>query len=385
MLSIRQAVTTESLFSELQQWFRNGAGRKRDRLLILSAFASGGAVRSLEPLIDVFLADGNFIEIIVGVDMNGTDKGAISRLLALQRSFPGQFSCHVFQAPSRAAIFHPKLYLYITASKISAVAGSGNLTLGGLGNNFESLFLHRNLPINSRDAKVLIETWNRFARPTAPLKNTFLRELTPAYARALIKKLPMVSKIEGHIRKTDVKALWQPISKIKLPRSNDRIQRQRHVSNVAARQVLIIDVLTETRKTQMQLPLIVVEKFFGLRRDQKGSIQLSYVRDGELAQSIERNIVISSGAEGQRLMRRLEMPSIGGYRRPLAAAFFRLARRRFCVALLPRNTVAYRHVNRLLERYGQQPDHAARRYYIGHAGDPLTRRLRSLVAKQWRS
>jgi len=385
MLSIRQAITTESLFSELQKWFRNGAGRRRDRLWVMSAFASGAALKALEPFVDIFLADGNSIEVIVGVDMNGTDKDAISRLLVLQQSFPTQFSCHVFQAPSRAAIFHPKLYLYVAASKISAITGSANLTLGGLGNNFESLFLHRNLPIHSRDAKTLIETWNRFGRPTRPLKRSFLRKLTPSYARALIQKLPTVSSVESISRNTAVKAVWQPISKIKLPRSNNRIQRQRPVSRVAVRSFLLIDVLTETRKTQMQLPLNVVETFFGLRRDQRGSIQLSYIRDGEIAQPIERNIVISSGDERQRLMRRLEMPPIAGYRRPLVAVFFRLSNRHFSVALLPQNTAGYRDADRMLGHYGQQPDYAVRRYYIGLAGDTLLRRLKSLVAKKWSS
>ena len=63
MQVIRQAVTKESLFSELQQWCKKGAGQTRDKVLIMSAFATGGGVEALEPFFDIFLSDGNSIEV----------------------------------------------------------------------------------------------------------------------------------------------------------------------------------------------------------------------------------------------------------------------------------------------------------------------------------
>jgi hypothetical protein len=56
MKQVRQAVTEESLFLELQRWCRDGAGKKRNTLQVMSAFASGPAVEALEPFFDVFLS-----------------------------------------------------------------------------------------------------------------------------------------------------------------------------------------------------------------------------------------------------------------------------------------------------------------------------------------
>src|SRR5690242_9128099 len=65
--AIRQAISHESLFQVLYNWCREGAGRKNWTLRILSAFVSGNGVQALAPLFDVFLADGNHLDIIFGV------------------------------------------------------------------------------------------------------------------------------------------------------------------------------------------------------------------------------------------------------------------------------------------------------------------------------
>jgi hypothetical protein len=346
----------------------------------MSAFASGSGVEALEPFFDIFLSDGNSIEIVIGIDRNGTNRDAVARLFALQESYLGQFSCHVFNAPSKTGIFHPKLYMYRSPAHVSAIVGSANLTLGGLGNNFENLFAYRDLPIRSKEANYLMDAWNTYAAPKVPLKTGFLRKLTRAYTRALLRTLPKSSSIEGDGESKAVKAVWESVSRIKLPRSNERIQGQRRISHVSLSDFLVIDILTETRSTQMQLPLAVVEKFFRIAKEQEGSIQLSHIRGGQVTQPIERKIVISSGTQLRRLMRRIEMPQIGAQPRPLAAIFCRLAARKFAVVLVPQATSNYKKVSRILSVHGQQPNHARRRYYIGAHTDPLLRRIRPLLA-----
>jgi hypothetical protein len=379
MQQIRQAITGASLFLELQQWCKNGAGQKRDVLRIMSAFASGPAVEALEPFFDVFLSDGNFIDIIVGIDRNGTTRDAITRLYELQQSYATQLRSRVFHAPSNLAIFHPKLYLHRAGDRLSAIVGSGNLTLGGLGHNFESLFLYRDISARSNEAMQLLNAWTMFADPDPPLKKQFLRTLTRDYARKLIRTLPSFSLIEGQNTRNGVRALWKPISTIHLPRSRAPVQKAVRVPNKQIRAFLLIDVLTETRQTQMQLPLAVVEEFFGLARNEEGDIQLSQIRSGHITQPIERRIVKSSGKQQTRLMRRLEMPQIAGRARPLAAIFLRLARRHFAMAVAARQTANYRVINRLLSKYGQQPEYAKRRYYVGTASDHLFPSLRPVL------
>jgi hypothetical protein len=372
MKNIRQGISEASLFIELQQWCRAGAGSKNHSLHLMSAFASGPAIQALEPFFDVFVSDGNRIEIIVGIDRNGTSRDAIKVLLELQTSHPARVSCKVFHAPSRFAIFHPKLYLYKKPAGISAIVGSANLTLGGLAHNFESLFLYRDIADGSATGEQIAQAWETFAHPRAPLKRGFLRQLTASYASQLYPRLPETSVLERttNAQQTDeaIRDLWKPISRIKLPRSERGPRRRAEIETGARSRVLVIDVLTETRGTQMQLPLDVVEQFFGIPRRQAAKIDVSQVRGGQLSQPIERPVVISSGNDGTRLMRRIEMPQIDGLERPLIAIFLRSAPRRFAYVLLRNGTGLYRQANQFLQSYGQQPAHAERRYHINRMG-----------------
>jgi HKD family nuclease len=268
MQVIRQAITKESLFFELQDWCKKGAGQTRDRFLIMSAFATGSGVKALEPFFDIFLSDGNSIEVVIGIDRNGTNREAVARLFALQESYVGQFSCHVFHAPSNTGIFHPKLYVHRSPRSVSAIVGSANLTLGGLGNNFESLFSYREIPIRSKVAHQLMDAWSTYSVPKSPLKSEFLRKLTRRYTRRLLHELPATSSIESERANKGVKSVWASVSSVKLPRSNERIQTPRNIARTPVNAFLLIDILTETRSTQVQLPLAVVEKFFRLAKDQ---------------------------------------------------------------------------------------------------------------------
>jgi hypothetical protein len=90
-----------------------------------------------------------------------------------------------------------------------------------------------------------------------------------------------------------------------------------------------MDVLTETRKAQMQIPLDVIENFFGIERDERHDINLSVWTASGLTQPIERPLVISSGDAGRRLMRRLEMPAIKNMQRPLTVVFLRMGTQRY--------------------------------------------------------
>src|SRR5208283_5296409 len=178
MKRIQQAVTTECLFRVLEQWCRAGAAFRDRTLRILSAFVTGGAVEATEPLMDVFLAQGNRIEIILGIDLGGTDTQALRRLHALQEAYHQQVDVRVWDVPLRGSIFHPKLYLLDSPTRLSAVVGSANFTLGGLGGNLESLWCFDGIPRNSADARELLSVWNMFARPTQPLRPEFIKPLS---------------------------------------------------------------------------------------------------------------------------------------------------------------------------------------------------------------
>ena len=364
---IPQAITPECLFSVLESWCRKGAGHKTHTLRVLSAFVSGAAIEAMEPLFDVFLADGNSIHLIVGVDRGGTDKAAVQRIWALRRCYRKQLTCEVFNVRARTSIFHPKLYLYQANGTLCAVVGSPNLTVGGLAANFESMLLYEDLGLSSHVAKELLTIWDTYAKPKPPLEASFLRPLNVSLMRRLAARLPVQSSEEEAVQRRHVQTLWRPLSRVALPRSG-RIRPRRRIGRRAT-SYLLIDVLQETRKTQMQLPLAVVEEFFGIDRDRPADIRLSVITAEGLSQPIDRHVVVSTGREGRRLMRRIEMPTIHGLARPLAMVFLRLREPMgFAYSLLSRGTSEYRVADRILQRSGQQGN-AKRRYLIGHTGD----------------
>lgn len=377
---IRQGVSQDSLFRVIGDWCNEGAGKRNCRLRFLSAFASGGGVGAVVPLLDVFLAEGNTVEVIIGVDRQGTDRGALLHLDALLHAYPAQCRVAVFQAPARASIFHPKLYIFDAPGKRNIVAGSANLTAGGLGSNFESLIYYQDCGLTAPEVRHAEEIWSLFANPVPPLRREFLKPLTKSYLRALLAKLPTHRDVGEKSEDATFRELWRPLSRVPLPRSTLPKPRKHTTPEVAARRYLVMDVLNETRWTQMQVPLPVVEGFFGVEKRQSLDLHLSILTKTGLSQPIDRPLVLSQGQEGQRLMRRIEMPQIRDLERPLAVVFVKLSGRgRFAFKLIPKHSATYRAATRLLDREGQQGE-AERRFIIGRPGDGNWKAVNALLS-----
>jgi hypothetical protein len=376
---IRQSISDDSLFRVINSWCREGAGQKKCRLRFLSAFASGGGIGAIAPLLDIFLADGNTLEIIIGVDRNGTDRGALRHLNALTHAYPSQCKVSIFNAPARNCIFHPKLYIFEAPQNGSVIIGSSNLTAGGLASNFESLIHFEECDSLCAPVQHAEEIWAIFAKPLHPLQAQFLKPLTPDYFRSLLAKLPEKLPRDSLSEASAFKVLWRPFSRVPFPRSTRPKQRKHTKLRKSANKYLIMDVLTETRNTQMQVPLQVVEDFFGIGRREARHIQLSIITKMGLSQPIDRPVVISQGQNGQRLMRRVEMPQIRDLERPLAVTFLKLTgRSRFAFKLLPKPSADYRIASQLLQQEGQQGN-AQRRFLVGRPGDNHWKLVKSLL------
>lgn len=378
---IRQATTSDCLFNVLAEWCRDGADTTTRSISILSAFASGAGVAALSPLFDLFLAHGNHIEVICGIDRKGTDAEAIRRLYALQEAHHGSLRVRIFNAPSRNAIFHPKLYINERGTKLDFVVGSANMTCGGLGSNFESLLLYQNVPRKASEAHHALSIWRTFADPKHPLSREFLKPLTAKERTRLVRKLPQKSSWEKRSTRREVGDLWKPLSRVRFPHSETVQHRAKPTAALLQGNYLLMDVLSETRKTQMQLPLPVVNGFFALERRQRADVTVALWTPDGLSQPIRRPIVISEGPDRVRLMRRIEVPEIRFRERNLAILFLKLrGRRRFAYHILPRESPQYASANRLLAAHGQQGAQD-RRFIIGSKGDKLWPRMQSLLPK----
>jgi len=375
---VRQAISEDCLFRVIAEWCKSGAGRTNRQLHMLSAFASGAGIAALSPLFDIFLARGNCIDIICGIDRNGTDKEAIRRLHGLLSTHHSGINVSIFHAPSKNAIFHPKLYICESPKSIDFVIGSGNMTSSGLGSNFESLLLYEKVPKTSAEAKHALSIWNTFAHPVPPLRQEYLRPLSRAEHDRLMKRLPKRSHWESSTSKQGVTDLWKPLSRVKLPHSERVQHRQPPDMGKLESDYLLMDILTETRRTQMQIPLPVVEGFFRIKRRQPAEITVMLWSPDGFTQPIKRPILILTPTPNNT-MRRLEMPQIRDLPRSLAVLFVKVrGHRRFAYRILPQGTGALRTANSLLNEHGQQ-GLAERRYIIGKKDDELWPKVQKLL------
>ena len=98
-----------------------------------AAFVKRSGVKHIASSLKAFARNGK-VEIIAGIDHNGTSYEGLRDLL--QATAPDG---RVLVFHNRAAhTFHPKVYLFRSATAAEVIIGSGNLTEGGLFTNYEA-------------------------------------------------------------------------------------------------------------------------------------------------------------------------------------------------------------------------------------------------------
>lgn len=121
------------------------------------AFASRAGVDSLveDPVTRDYLREST-MSLLIGIDAV-TDRRALERLQEFEREYD-HLSVQVFRNPTNA-LFHPKIARFsYPDGRRSAIVGSGNLTPGGLQQNFEAFSVVRAVPGESLD----VSSWDRF-------------------------------------------------------------------------------------------------------------------------------------------------------------------------------------------------------------------------------
>jgi len=99
------------------------------------AFVSRKGLSYIDPALDAALAAGGTAEFLVGLDMQSTEPEAVRSLFERTRR-SGSVELYCFRDLS-SGIYHPKLYVCRSPEGVSFVAGSSNLTDGGLAKNAE--------------------------------------------------------------------------------------------------------------------------------------------------------------------------------------------------------------------------------------------------------
>src|SRR4051794_15493875 len=105
---------------------------KYSSLRVLMAFAKGTGVGLISSALEKFIEAGGAVEIIVGLDLDGTSPDALESLVGLGAAV------FVFGVKGDRT-FHPKVMIFDTdpPDEFLVIVGSNNWTPGGLDSNFE--------------------------------------------------------------------------------------------------------------------------------------------------------------------------------------------------------------------------------------------------------
>lgn len=103
---------------------------------IAVAFVSQGGLALLEKPIAAALTAGKFIEFLVGLDMAVTEPKALKKMHQWTLDYE-ELGLYCYAKLTDTGIYHPKVYLFTSATDATAIVGSSNLTAGGLSRNVE--------------------------------------------------------------------------------------------------------------------------------------------------------------------------------------------------------------------------------------------------------
>lgn len=149
----------------------------------LFAFASRAGVDSLigDQEIQDYLGRST-MALLVGIDAV-TDRRTLERLQELELQHE-RLSVRVFRNPVDA-LFHPKVARFdYPDGRRSLIVGSGNLTPGGLRQNFEAFSVMRSGPNERLD----VTSWSRFAADHAPDIRSIDGEILEQAARNVLRR-----------------------------------------------------------------------------------------------------------------------------------------------------------------------------------------------------
>lgn len=343
----------------------------------LIAFVSIGGLKLIEDNLLKFLKKKHsFLDWIVGVEQGITSTEVLEYLDYLKSKYPEKVRIRIFTAGSEKDIFHPKIYWLGNKQGYSIIIGSSNLTDGGLLRNFEaSTLLELNLA-NAKDKLVINDLeilWRKFSTPAPPMTAANLIELNNTVVKMLAKQ-DINERKRLYIEKSKFKHPFASVSKhsailanIKRLHSDYLGKRKLNKSVTAikteAKQsptVLIMDILQETRDTQVQIPVEVLGPFFNISNvSKKNEIILSEVLDGTVIKMDIRPFISQKNDT-----HRLEISGIKGLLRPLIIRFMIVGQQEYQYELITKSSLEYNSLNKLLSTKGKQIRKNARRWYL---------------------
>lgn len=350
----------------------------------LNAFVTLGGLFMIDDSLVDFLRKGNSINWIIGIDNGITSKEAIEYLKGLHERFNSQVQVKIFTSGSNHHIFHPKAYCLENENECVIIIGSANNTEGGLLGNFELSMLARfnKSDTNGLSAYKEFETiWTQYSAPKPPLTEANLLDLMSEEVNKLLEKM----EVEGakETGKSSQKRTPHPLSETNKGNEIRKKIRELHGSKTGSRKrkvndteegtevilvgedtedvtekSLIMDILTETRLTQVQFPLKGARIFFAGVSDMK----LYYRENDKITFEGDRPIVNLT----HNSTLRVELKKIKDFPRPLIMRMSPVPGdiNNYVYELIDSTHAEFETLDNLLRNHGEQSRPTSRRWII---------------------
>lgn len=291
------------------------------------AFASSTGIDTAfaEPAVRSLLNSGDF-QLIVGLDAI-TDTAAVAAIQTARAALP-KASVSMFYNPKGGVLYHPKTMFFKRPDGGRCLTGSGNLTLGGLRNNWEAFW---KADVSVADAAALETQWKSWITDH---KDSLLSPGDPRVTAQAALNAKTRAKIQKAVSETDTEAL--------------AALEEEAAETISLNPFLIAEV-PKNRPGQADFGIDTYQGFFGVTIGKPREVTFYQVRpDGSLAPPEHRQAVAVKSSNY-----RFEVEALSGLQHPandhFILVFERMGKSEYRYVLLKPGEVGHRNVQQFLD------------------------------------
>lgn len=306
------------------------------------AFASSTGINTAlaEPSVRKLLGAGQF-QLVVGLDAI-TDTAAVAAINTAKVALPNA-SVSLFYNPKGGVLYHPKTLFFKRPEGGRCLTGSGNLTLGGLRNNWEAFW---KADISTTDAVALEAQW---ANWVVAHKDHLLTPDDPRVIEQAALNAKTRAKIQKAVKETDAESL---------------AALEEGVAEAAWLNPFLIAEVSKNRPGQADLGIDAYQRFFGVPVGKPRDVTFYQVRpDGSFAPPEHRHAVAASSGNY-----RFEVEALSGLQHPdnghFILVFERIGKSEFKYILLEPRQEGHKRVQDFLENNYFVPSNRKRRVIV---------------------
>ncbi|MEI9964134.1 MAG: phospholipase D family protein [Caulobacteraceae bacterium] len=255
------------------------------------AFATSTGIDAAlaEPPVRKLLGTGQF-QLVIGLDAI-TDTAAVAAIKTAKAALPNA-SISLFYNPKGGVLYHPKTMFFKRPAGGRCLTGSGNLTLGGLRNNWEAFW---KADVSTADAAVLEAQW---AKWVADHKDNLLPPDDPRVTAQAALNAKTRAKIQKALKETDTEAL---------------AALEEEAAEAASLNPFLIAEVPKNRPGQADFGMDTYQGFFGVTLGKPREVTFYQVRpDGSLAPPEHRHAVAVKSSNY-----RFEVEALSGLQHPV--------------------------------------------------------------------